>query len=87
VIIINTKIHKRNKFKDLLSKIYSKSEDLLFYIINKIPDKFIPAFIMNWLEHYSSKRLAKLKQEVIHQRWQTIELEKVVDNIHQRQQP
>ena len=87
MIIINTKIHKRNKFKDLLSKIYSKSEDLLFYIINKIPDKFIPAFIMNWLEHYSSKRLAKLKQEVIHQRWQTIELEKVVDNIHQRQQP
>ena len=86
MIIINTKIHKRNKFKDLLSKIYSKAEDLLFYIIHKIPDKFIPAFIMNWLEHYSSKRLAKLKQEVIHQRWQTIELEKAVDNIHQRQQ-
>lgn len=85
MIIIN-KIHKRNKFKDLLSNIYSRSEDLLFYIIQKTPDKFIPAFIMNWLEHYTSKRLSELKQKVIHQRWQITDLETTVKNIQQRQQ-
>ncbi|MFR2032443.1 MAG: hypothetical protein ACLS3P_00045 [Agathobacter sp.] len=31
--------------------------------------------------------LAQLKSDVIRKRWQTIELEKAVDNIHQRQQP
>ena len=31
--------------------------------------------------------LSELKQQIIRNRWHTIELEKVVDNIHNRQQP
>ncbi len=42
---------------------------------------------MRWFEKYTDKRLAQLKSDVIRKRWQTIELEKAVDNIHQRQQP
>lgn len=42
---------------------------------------------MRWFEKYTNKRLAQLKNDVIRKRWQTIELEKAVDNIHQRQQP
>lgn len=58
----------------------------MFSIIQKLPEKFIPRFFMNWMEHYTNKRLAKLKQEVIRKRWQTLELEKAVDEIHNRQQ-
>ena len=41
---------------------------------------------MRWLEKYTNKRLAQLKSDVIRKRWQTIELEKVVDNIRNKQQ-
>ena len=37
---------------------------------------------MNWIDHYTNKRLAELKQQIIRNNWHTIELEKAVDNIH-----
>ena len=87
VIYIYVEIQKPNLFKDLLHKIYSKLEDMLFSILQHTPDKFIPKFLMRWLEKYTNKRLAQLKSDVIRKCWQIIELEKAVDNIHQRQQP
>ena len=84
---INIEIQKPNRFKDLLHKIFNRLEDLMFSILQKLPEKMIPHFLMNLLEKYTNKRLAQLKQDVIRKRWQTIELEKVVDNIHNRQQP
>ena len=86
MIYIYIEIQKPNRFKDLLHKIYNHLEDLIFAIIQKIPEKHIPSFLMNWMEHYTNKRLSKLQSQIIRKRWQTIELEKTVDNIHQRQQ-
>ena len=86
LVYIYIEIQKPNRFKDLLHKIFNKSEDMLFSIIQKIPEKFIPACLMTWIEHYTNKRISELKQQIIRKRWQTIELEKAVDNIHQRQQ-
>ena len=85
VIYIYIEITKPNRFKDLLHKIRSKLEDILFSILQHTPDKFIPKSLMYWFEKYTNKRLAQLKSDVIRKRWQTIELEKAVDNIHQRQ--
>lgn len=45
----------------------------------------IPHSVMNWMEYYTNKRLSELKQQIIRNKWHTIELEKVVDNIHNRQ--
>ncbi len=87
MIYIYIEITKPNRFKDLLHKIYSKLEDMLFSILQHTPDKFIPKSLMRWFEKYTNKRLAQLKSDAIRKRWQTIELEKAVDNIHQRQQP
>ena len=83
---INIEIQKPNRFKDLLHKIFNRLEDLMFSIIQKLPEKMIPHFLMDWMEHYTNKRLSELKQQIIRNRWHTIELEKVVDNIHNRQQ-
>ena len=84
---INIEIQKPNRFKDLLHKIFNRLEDLMFFIIQKLPEIMIPHSVMNWMEHYTNKRLSELKQQIIRNRWHTIELEKVVDNIHNRQQP
>ena len=83
---INIEIQKPNRFKDLLHKIFNRLENLMFSIIQKLPEKMIPHFLMDWMEHYTNKRLSELKQQIIRNRWHTIELEKVVDNIHNRQQ-
>ena len=87
LIYIYIEIQKPNRFKDLLHKIHSKVEDILFSILQHTPDKFIPKSLMRWFEKYTNKRLAQLKSDVIRKRWQTIELEKAVDNIHQGLQP
>ena len=86
MIQINIEIQKPNRFKDLLHKIFNRLEDLMFSIIQKLPEKMIPHFLMDWMEHYTNKRLSELKQQIIRNRWHTIELEKVVDSIHNRQQ-
>lgn len=41
---------------------------------------------MDWLERYMTKRIAELKQEIIKDRWKSMELDKAVDNIANRQQ-
>lgn len=86
VIYIYIEIQKPNRFKDLLHKIYDRLEDLIFAIIQKIPEKHIPSSFMKWMERYTNKRLSELQSQIIRNRWHTVELEKVVDNIHNRQQ-
>ena len=82
--IIDIELKNTNRFKDLLHKIFDKSEDLLFSIFQRLPEKIIPSSIMNWMEHYTSKRLAELKQQIIHSEWRKIELEKAVEDIHKK---
>lgn len=81
---INIEIQKPNRFKDLLHKIFNRLEDLLFTIVPKLPEKFIPSSLMNWMERYTDKRLAELKQQIIRDQWKKIALEKAIENIHKQ---
>ena len=81
---INIEIQKLNRFKDLLHKIFNRLEDLLFTIVPKLPEKFIPSSLMNWMERYTDKRLAELKQQIIRDQWKKIALEKAIENIHKQ---
>ena len=82
--IIYIELKNPNHIKDLLHKTYDKLEDLLFSIIQRTPEKFIPNSLMNWIDHYTNKRLAELKQQIIHSEWRKIELEKAVEDIHKK---
>lgn len=86
MIYIYIELQKPNRFKDLLHKIHDHLEDLIFAIIQKIPEKYLTSSFMNWMEHYTNKRLSELQSQIIRKRWQTIELEKAVDKIRDRQQ-
>lgn len=86
MIHINIEIRKPNRFKDFLHKIFNRLENSIFTLFQRIPEKFIPAFLMNWMEHYTNKRIADLQQQLIRDRWYSIELEKAVNNIHNKQQ-
>lgn len=58
----------------------------MFAIIQRIPEKFLPPFVMNLIERYLDKRLNELKSQVIKCRWQEVELQKTVDKISNQQQ-
>lgn len=75
-------IRPKNKTKEFLSNLHSKSEDLLFFLIRKTPNKLIPQSIMSWFENYLDKRSKELQQEIIHQQWRQLYLEKAMEEIH-----
>lgn len=85
-IIIDIEIKKRNSLKDFCHQAHSKLEDILFSIITKLPESVIPHSLMDWMGYYTDKRIAELTQQIIHNRWKSIALDRAVDIIHIRQQ-
>lgn len=82
---INIEIKKRSRVKEFFHKLHSVSEDLLFKIIMRTPDRFIPSFVIEWLERYTTKRINQLKQQNIKQTWKNTYLQKAVDEINNQQ--
>lgn len=65
MITIDIELKDRNRLKDFFQNFHSKTEDLFFTIISKLPEKLIPSPLMNWFEGYLDKRISELKQESI----------------------
>ena len=86
MIKIDIEIKKRSLVKESLHMLHSNLENLLFKLIMKLPDRFIPPFIMDWLDQYTTKRINQLKQQNIKQTWKNTYLQKVVNEINIRQQ-
>ena len=81
MIIIDIEIKDRNHIKEFFHKLHSRLEDIAFSIIQRIPDKYIPHWIMNMLEKYLDKRISELKQQSIKMTWRNMYLQKAVDDI------
>lgn len=60
---------------------HSKSEDTLFSVISHLPENFVPQALMDWMERYTDKRIAELKQQIVRDRWQKTELQKAAEQI------
>lgn len=86
MITIDIEIKDHNHVKDFFHKLYSRLENIPFSIIQRIPEKFIPQWLMNRLEKYLDKRISELKQQSIKQTWRNMYLQNAVDKIHARQQ-
>lgn len=86
MIIIEIEIKDRSKVKEFLSMLNSKIEDLMFELLQKVPERFIPHSLMEWLDKYLTKRIQQLKQQNIKNTWRNVYLEKVVNDINSRTQ-
>lgn len=84
-LIIDIELKDRNRLKDFFQNFHSRLEDLLFTIISKLPERFIPSAMMEWLNRYLDKRISELKQESIKLNWKNMYLQTAVDEIHTRQ--
>lgn len=83
--MIDIELKDRNKIKEFFHRLHSKLEDLIFSIFQKLPEQFIPHWLMNWLNHYTDKRIQELKQQIIKDRWRQDALERTLSNIHSQQ--
>ena len=81
MITIDVEPKDRNRTKDFFHRLHSKLEDIAFAIIQKLPEKFIPHFLMEWLDRYLDKRITELKQQTIKQTWRNMQLQDAVDNL------
>lgn len=86
MITIDIELKDRNRLKELFQNFHSKVEDLFFVIISKLPEKLIPAALMNWLDKCLDRRITELKQQSIKQTWRNMYLQSAADEIHTRQQ-
>ena len=86
MIIIEIEIKDRSKVKEFLSMLHNKIEDLIFELLQKVPERFIPQSLMEWLDKYLTKRIQMLNQQNIKNTWRNIYLENVVNDINSRTQ-
>ena len=86
MIIIDIELKDHNPIKEFFHKLHNRLEDIAFFIIQKLPERFIPSPLMNWLSRYLDRRINELKQEAIKMTWQNMYLQDAVDDIHSRQQ-
>lgn len=86
MIIIEIEIKDRSKVKEFLSMLNSKIEDLMFELLQKVPERFIPQSLMEWLDKYLTKRIQLLNKQNIKNTWRNIYLENVVNDINSRTQ-
>lgn len=86
MITIDIELKDRNHVKEFFHKIHSKLENIALSVIQKLPEKFIPHWLMNWISRYLDKRISELKQQSIRMTWQNMYLQSAIDDIHTRQQ-
>lgn len=81
MIIIDIEIKDRNHIQDFFHKLHSRLEDITFSIIQRIPEKLLPHWLMNWISRYLDKRISELKQQSIKMTWRNMYLQEAVDDI------
>lgn len=86
MIIIDIELKDRNRLKHFFQNFHNKAEDIAFSIIQRIPEKLLPHWLMNWLDHYLDKRISELKQESTKMTWHNMYLQSATNEIHNRQQ-
>ena len=84
MIIIEIELKDRSRIKEFFHKLHNKSEDMMFFIIQKLPDKFIPSALMEWLDRYTTKRIRQLEMQNVKQTWRNVYLQKTVDDISKK---
>jgi hypothetical protein len=53
----------------------------MFSVVQRFPERLIPSPIMDWLDHYTTKRIDQLRQQSIKQTWRNMSLENAVNEI------
>lgn len=78
-------IKKESKFQKALKQVRSKSEDVFLSGVMLLAKISKSKKLSRWIERYTEKKMQQLQQEIIHQRWDLITLQKASEAIHNTQ--
>ena len=66
-----------------LDKFKDKLEDLLFSVLQRLPEKLIPQPAMDWMFSYVEKRTQEIQHQIVWQNWKKAELEQILTELQQ----
>lgn len=70
--------------REFIKKIKSKTEDILFSVIERIPERLLPSWLMKWMNRYIDKRMAELQREQVKINWDKTYLEQAVNELRNK---
>ena len=82
---MNYEIIPDRKIKEIFRQIHNRSEDFLFWMIQKTPEEFIPSSLMVWINNYMDRRITNLKHETTRQNWNKAYFDNALKEIQDRQ--
>ena len=77
-------VYERSKAKEFCKRFRSKTEDILFSLVERIPERLLPCWLMNWMSRYIDKRMAELQREQIKTNWDKTYLEQAVKELRNK---
>lgn len=66
-----------------LDNFKDKLEDLLFSVLQRLPEKLIPQPAMDWMFTYIEKRTQEIQRQIVRQNWKKAELEQILTELQQ----
>jgi hypothetical protein len=82
---MDIEIRPHSQIRDFLDRLHSRFEDLMFSVVLHLPEWMMSDSLMEWLDHYTNKRIAQLRQQTTRQAWDNMHLEDVVQEISEKQ--
>lgn len=70
--------------REFIMKFKSKTEDILFSVIEWIPERLLPSWLMKWMNRYIDKRMAELQREQVKINWDKTYLEQAVNELRNK---
>jgi len=80
----NITVKERSKTKEFCKRIKSKMEDMLFSFVERLPERLLPGWLMNWMGRYIDKRMAELEREHVKANWEKVYLEQAVKELRNK---
>lgn len=77
-------VYERSKIKEFCKRFKSKTEDVLFSVVERIPERLLSGWLMNWMGRYIDKRMAELQREQIKANWDKTYLEQAVKELRNK---
>ena len=79
---INIKPH--NRFRNVLHKLASKTEDVILALLLWITQYWQPDFLMNWIDQYTQKRINQLQRDHVRDQWRMVSLEDAIKQMREQ---
>ena len=81
----NLEITKQNRFKQFCSRFRRITEEKLFNLLIKIPDKLLPLFAVKWIGNYVNKRNSELRIQATRMKYNNAYLLQAVEDLQNQE--